>query len=80
MENTDAGFPQGSVLGLLLFPVHNNDLADNSSSEIRLFVDDSSHFTSVVGVEQTQEKLVIDLIAVSTCAKQWEMEFNPDVM
>ena len=78
-KKVSAGVPQGSVLGPLLFLVYINDLTDNISSQMRLFADDSSLFTSVEGVEQTQEKLVKDLETVTTWAHQWKMIFNPDI-
>ena len=46
---------------------------------MRLFADDSSIFTRVVGIQQTHEKLEIDLQTVSTWAHQWKMVFNPDM-
>ena len=74
-----AGVPQGSVLGPLLFLVYINDLTDNISSHMRLFADDSSLFTRVEGVDQTQEKLIEDLQTVTNWAHQWKMVFNPDI-
>ena len=46
---------------------------------MRLFADYSSLFTRVEGIEQTQEKLVKDLKAVTAWAHQWKMVFNPDI-
>jgi ribonuclease P/MRP protein subunit RPP40 len=75
----NAGVPQGSVLGPLLFLIYINDLTDNISSDMRLFADDSSLFTCVKGVTQTHHKLVKDLQTVSLWAYQWKMVFNPDI-
>ena len=44
-RSLQAGVPQGSVLGPLLFLININDLTDNISSYTRLFADDSSLFT-----------------------------------
>ena len=77
--NIQAGVPQGSVLGPLLFLVYINDLTDNINSEMRLFADDSSLFTCVKGVDLTHEKLVSDLETITTWAYQWKMVFNPDI-
>ena len=71
--------PQGSVLGPLLFLVYINDLTDNISSHMRLFADDSSLFTQVEGILETQEKLKRDLETITNWAYQWKMVFNPDI-
>ena len=78
-QRLNAGVPQGSVLGPLLFLVYINDLTDNISSHMLLFADDSSLFTAVNGVEHTHQKLVKDLHTVTEWAHQWKMEFNPDI-
>ena len=41
LVNTNAGVSQGSVLGLLLFLLYVNDIADNLLSLTRLFADDT---------------------------------------
>ena len=60
----NAGVPQGSVLGPLLFLVYINDLPDNINSEMRLFVDDSFLFTKIEGIGRTQEKIEEDLASI----------------
>ena len=75
----NAGVPQGSVLGPLLFLVYINDLTDEIVSEMRLFADDSSIFTRVHQVSQTHNQLVSDLETINKWTYQWKMLFNPDM-
>ena len=75
----NAGVPQWSVLGPLLFLVYINDLPDNIKLEMRLFTDDSFLFTKVEGIDGTQEKIEKDLATIGRWAYQWKMMFNPDI-
>ena len=75
----ESGVPQGSVLGPLLFLVYINDLTEGISSNMRLFADDSSLFIKVRDIEETQTQLMDDLEKITSWARQWKMEFNPDI-
>ena len=50
-SSVKAGVPQGSVLGPMFFLVYINDLVDNTSSDAKLFADDTSLFTVVYDVD-----------------------------
>ena len=70
--------PQGSVLGPLFFLLYINDLADNISSEAKLFADNTSLFTVVYDIDVATDKLNRDLEIISNWAHQWMIQFNPD--
>ena len=71
--------PQDSVLGPLLFLVYSNDLADNVSSDARLFADDPPLFTVAYDKEEVvATQLNSDLEIISQWAYQSKMQFNSD--
>ena len=74
----EAGVPQGSVLGPLLFLVYINDLPDNTLANMKLFADDSSLYNRVSDVNITHSLLENDLTTIQNCAHQWKMVFNPN--
>ena len=74
----EAGVPQGSVLGPLLFLVYINDLIEGMKSDARIFADDTSMFVIVDDPYQAYQTLCHDLNLVEEWAHQWRMSFNPD--
>ena len=73
-----AGVPQGSLLGPLLFFLYINDLLDGMKSDARIFADDRSLFVVVYDPQTSFEILSRDLKLVEEWEKQWHMSFNPD--
>ena len=74
----NAGVPQGSILGTLLFLIYINDLPDGLSSNVKLFADDTSLFSVVYDIHSSASVLNKDLKTINEWALQWKLSFNPD--
>ena len=68
--------PQGSVLGPLLFLLYINDLPQNIQSQVRLFADDTSVYSTVNSLEDVTT-LQADLDTLQEWERTWDMEFYP---
>ena len=79
-ENINAGPPQGSILGPLLFLIYINDLSNGVFSSCKLFADDTSLFSVVNDIQSSQITLRNVLSVISNWAFQWKMIFNPDLI
>ena len=74
----DAGVPQGSVFGPLLFLIYIHDLEKHIKSNVKLFGDDTMLFSVVNNPAISANELNHDLKVISQWAYQWKMNFNPD--
>ena len=75
----EAGVPQGSILGPLLFLVHINDLPQGLRCNAKLFADDTSLFSTITSPAISSSNLNEDLVKITHWAYQWKMSFNPDI-
>ncbi|MCG8097314.1 MAG: hypothetical protein JAZ17_27465 [Candidatus Thiodiazotropha endolucinida] len=77
LRRVNAGVPQGSVLGPLLFLIYINDISDSLLSLTRLFADDSSLFCAAATLKDIEGIINHDLLMLVNWASQWLIKFNP---
>ncbi len=75
-QYTNAGVPQGSILGPLLFLVFINDLVDSLITNPYLFADDTSLLEIIDNVVESSIRLNTDLLSLQDWASQWRVTFN----
>ena len=76
-----AGVPQGSVLGPVLFLVFINDLSDSLENPLYLSVDDSTLCRTICHPSDQQAAaslLSADLDKITNWSNTWNMSLNPD--
>ena len=68
-------YPQGSVLGPILFLIFINDLPDNIRCSIRLFADDCILYRNIYSI---QDCIILqeNLTSLGQWEADWQMKFN----
>ena len=75
----EAGVPQGSILGSLLFLVYINDLPQGLHCNAKLFADDTVLFSTITSPAISSSNLNEDLLKITQWAYQWKLSFNSGI-
>ena len=75
-SHVSSGIPQGSILGPLLFILCVNDISSVVQSNVKMFADDVTLYTTVLTTEDCIQ-LQNDLDSVSRWYNRWQMKLNP---
>ena len=76
VKYTNAGVPQGSILGPLLFLIFINDFEFNVKSDVFLFADDANLSKPYVNPHDAAQCINSDLNALEKWAADWMINFN----
>ena len=74
-SHVSSGVPQGSILGPLLFILYVNDISSVVQSNVKMFADDVTLYTTVLTTADCIQ-LQNDLDSVSRWCNRWQMKLS----
>jgi len=76
--SVDAGVPQGSVLGPILFNIYINDIPKSNNSELAVYADDTAVFSSSWSIALLVRRLQIYVDDILQYFADWRMTINSE--
>ena len=76
-KQIQAGVPQGSILGPMLFLIYVNDMCDGLTSQAHQFADDTTLIYTFSDPTEATNVINSDLDKLEQWAEQWLVTFNP---
>lgn len=76
LKNIEAGVPQGSVLGPIIYLLYTRDLPVSNTATIATFADDTAILSTGTTEKEAVNKLQVALTKTSSWIKKWRMQLN----
>ena len=76
LREIEAGVPQGSVLGPVLYLLFTSDLQNSDETTVATFADDTAVLAVGGTVQIATKKLQEAVDNISKCTKKWQIKLN----